>query len=93
MRNSKTIYICAVIIVTALIAKILTSIGDGFKINQGWADSMVIDIIAFWVLINSTVKHKWLLTVCGVVLFCLVSVITVSLSYAGIVVLPFAKRI
>lgn len=89
MRSSKTIYICAVMIITALIVKMLISIGDGFKINQGWADSMVMDIIAFWVLINSTAKHKWLLAVCGVVLFCLVSVITVSLSYTGIVVLPF----
>jgi hypothetical protein len=79
--------------ITALIVKILISIGDGFKINQGWVDSMVIDIIAFWVLINSTAKHKWFLTVCGVIMFCLVSVITVSLSYTGIVVLPFAKRI
>lgn len=89
MRNSKTIYICAVIIVTALIAKILTSIGDGFKINQGWSDSIVMDIIAMWILVNSTVKHKWFLAVCGVVLFCLVSVIIVSLSYTGLVVLPF----
>ena len=88
MRNSKTIYICAVMIITALIVKILTSIDTGFTIRQGWADSMVMDIIAFWVLINSTAKHKWFLTICGVVLFCLASVIIVSLSYTGLVVLP-----
>lgn len=89
MRNSKTIYICAVIIVTALIAKILTSIGDGFKINRGWADSIVMDIIAMWILVNSTVKHKWFLTICGVVLNITIAVMIVALSYTGLVVLPF----
>lgn len=89
MRNSKTVYICAVIIVTALIAKILTSIGDGFKINQGWGDSMVMDIIAFWVLINSTAKQKYLLAPCGVLLYFAISVMIVMLSYTGLVVIPF----
>ena len=89
MRNSKTVYICAVIIVTALIAKILTSIDTGFTIRQGWADSMVMDIIAFWVLINSTAKQKYLLAPCGVLLYFAISVMIVALSYTGLVVIPF----
>ena len=89
MRNSKTIYICAVMIITALIAKILTSIDSGFTIRQGWADGMVMDIIAFWVLINSTAKQKCLLAICGVVLYFMIAVMIVMLSYLGLVVLPF----
>lgn len=89
MRNSKTIYICAVIIVTALMAKILASIGDGFKLHQGWADSIVIDIIALWVLMNSTAKQKYLLAPCGVLLYFAISVMIAALSYTGLVVLPF----
>lgn len=89
MRNSKTIYICAVMIITALIVKILTSIDTGFTIRQGWGDSIVMDIIAFWVLINSTAKHKWFLTICGVLLYFMISVMIVMLSYTGLVVLPF----
>lgn len=89
MRNSKTIYICAVMVITGLIAKILASIDSGFTIRQGWVDSIVMDIIALWVLINSTVKHKWFLTICGVVLNITIAVTIVMLSYTGVVVLPF----
>lgn len=85
MLKSRTIFVCAVMLIFAEIAKILVSVPDAYTIYQGWANSLVLDIVAVWVAAKSEVKHKFLLAIFGSVLIFLYAVIMVVLDYFGLV--------
>lgn len=87
MKNSKTIFVCAVMLIAAEIAKIIVSVGDIYTFYAGWVNSLVLDVTAVWVVCNSEVKRKGLLALCGVLLLLLVTAFVATLSALGFVVI------
>ena len=85
MKNSKTIFICAVMLIAAGIAKIIVSVDDIYTFYAGWVHSLVLDVTAVWVVCNSEVKRKGLLAFCGVLLMLLVTAFIAALSVLGFV--------
>jgi hypothetical protein len=85
MKNSKTIFICAVVLIAAELAKIFVSIGGIYNVYPGWVDSFALDVAAIWVVCKSEVKRKGMLALCGVLLLLFAAVIIAALSTFGFV--------
>jgi hypothetical protein len=88
MKESKTLFICAVMKLTADVMKIIVNIGDIYPVKVGWATSLILSIASVWLIANSKVKHKPILAVAGEVIFIAVVVILATMSVFGLVESP-----
>jgi hypothetical protein len=88
MKNSKTLFMCAVMALTADVMKIIVNIGDIYPINKGWATHLICSIVSVWLIFNSKVKHKIGLTILGVVTIFAITAALATLATLGIVEIP-----
>ena len=88
MKESKTLFICAVMKLTADLMKIIVNIGDIYPVKVGWATSLVLSVASVWLIANSKVKHKPILVVVGAVTFIAIGVILATMSVFGLVETP-----
>ena len=84
MKNSKTIFMCAVMLIAAELAKIIISIGGIYNVYPGWVDSLALDIASIWIICKSEVKRKGVLVLCGVVLLLSAAVFIALLATFGL---------
>ena len=85
MKESKTIFICAVMSLTADVMKIIVNIGDIYPIYAGWTTDLLFSIVAVWIVANSKVKHKVGLAVIGAVMIIAIGCILATMSMFGLV--------
>ena len=88
MKESKTIFICAVMALTADAMKILVNIGDVYPIQTGWATDLIFSIVSVWLIANSKVKHKVGLAVIGAVMYIAIGCILATMATFGLVEAP-----
>lgn len=87
MKDSKTLFICAVMYLTALVMKIIVNIGGSYPIDARWSGALILDIVAVWLIVNSKVKHKAGLAVAGVVIIFAIGCILATMDMLGLVYL------
>lgn len=87
MKDSKTLFICAVTNLTALVMKIIVHIGSIYPIDARWSGALILDIVAVWLIVNSKVKHKVGLAVAGVVIYIAIGCILATMDMLGLVYL------
>lgn len=88
MKESKTIFICAVMKLTADVMKIIINIGDIYPMRAGWATSLILSIVSVWLVANSKVKHKIGLAVVGAAIYIAIGTILATMSMFGLVEVP-----
>lgn len=88
MKESKTIFICAVMSLTADVMKIIVNIGDIYPIHTGWATNLIFSIISVWLIANSKVKHKAGLAVIGAAMYIAIGCILATMATFGLVEAP-----
>lgn len=88
MKESKTIFICAVMSLTADVMKIIANIGNIYPIHTGWATDLIFSIISVWLIANSKVKHKVGLAVSGAAMYIAIGCILATMSTFGLVEAP-----
>jgi hypothetical protein len=88
MKESKTVFICAVMALTATVIKIILNIGDAIPVNVGWSTDLICDILSVYVVCNSKVKKKVLLAVCGALIYIMIGVILATMATFGLIEAP-----
>lgn len=88
MKESKTVFICAVMALTATAMKIIVTIGEPFPVNMGWSTDLICDILSVYVVCNSKVKKKARLAICGALLYIFIGVILATMATFGLIEAP-----
>ena len=84
MKENKLFLFLAAFRVFAMIAKIIVSFGSGYMIPQGWSVSVIVDILAVYIFITSTVKHKWTYLLLGAIAYTAITCLLATLSMLGL---------
>lgn len=85
MKESKTLFMCAVMALTVDVMKIVVNIGDIYPINKGWVTDLICTIVAVWIIAHSRIKHKVIFAIMGTATIFAIACVLATLSVFGIV--------